>query len=106
MKAHALPLLLALLIVLGAPALADPPADLRSPKSENPRLLRILLYVPGSARLIDYPDVEKILCCEAARITFETQDGHVVMHQGPFTVIQPRNATAATRDGSRFFDPK
>lgn len=95
-----------LLLVLATSLRADPPPDLRSPKSEHPRLLRILLYVPGSARLIDYPDVEKILCCDTARITFETQDGHVVMHHGPFTVIQPRNAPAATSDGSRFFDPK
>jgi hypothetical protein len=106
MKAPAFSLLLAILIVLAAPLRADPLADLRSPKSENPRLLRILLYVPGSARLIDYPDVEKIICCDAARITFETQDGHIIMHHGPFTVIQPRAATAATSDGSRFFDPK
>ena len=106
MKALAFPRLLAVLFVLAARLHAEPQADLLSPKSENPRLLRILLYVPGSARLIDYPDVEKIISCEAARITFETQDGHVVMHHGPFTVIQPRGGTAATSDGSRFFDPK
>ena len=106
MKALAFLLLLAVLLVLAAPLRADPLPDLRSPKAEHPRLLRILLYVPGSERMIDYPDVEKIICCDAARITFETQDGHVIMHHGPFTVIQPRGAIAATNDGSRFYDPK
>jgi hypothetical protein len=93
-------------IMVATSARADPPTDLRSPKSENPRLLRILLYVPGSARLIDYPDVERILTCDRERIAFETQDGHVVMHHGPFTVIQPRTASATTGDGSRFYDVK
>ncbi|MGB8169095.1 MAG: hypothetical protein WCF18_16480 [Chthoniobacteraceae bacterium] len=105
MKALLFPLLAAL-ITLAAPLHAETPPDLRSPKSEAPRLLRILLYIPGSSRLIDYPDVEKILCCDANRISFETQDGHVILHQGPFTVIQPRTATAATSDGSKFYDVK
>jgi hypothetical protein len=105
MKALLFPLLAAC-AVLALPLRGDTPPDLLSPKSENPRLLRILLYIPGSARLIDYPDVEKILCCEKESITFETMDGHVVLHRGPFTVIQPRNATAATSDGSKFFNPK
>jgi hypothetical protein len=105
MKALMFPLLAAI-FTLAAPLRADTPPDLLSPKSEVPRLLRILLYIPGSPRLIDYPDVEKILCCEANRITFETQDGHVVLHQGPFTVIQPRTATATTSNGSKFYDVK
>lgn len=106
MKALAFPVVLAVLLTIAVPLRADPPADLRSPKSESPRLLRIFLYIPGSERLIDYPDVEKIICCEAARITFETQDGHVVMHHGPFTVIQPRGGTASTSSGARFYDVK
>lgn len=105
MKALMFPLLAAV-ITLTAPLRADAPPDLRSPKSEIPRLLRILLYIPGSSRLIDYPDVEKILGCEANRITFETQDGHIILHHGPFTVIQPRTANATTSDGSKFYDVK
>lgn len=89
-------------------ALADTPPDLAAPKPENPRLLRILLHVSGSARLIDYPDVERLLCCEKDRVVFETQDGTVVMHVGSFTILEPRNAATRTSAGSgpRFFDIK
>ncbi len=104
MKALVFPLLAAL--ALTASARAEDGPDLRSPKSEAPRLIRIFLYVPGSSRLIDYPDVERIICCDKERIAFETQDGHVVMHHGPFTVIQPRTASNTTSDGSKFYDVK
>jgi hypothetical protein len=98
--------LLAALVFLTSPLHADPLPDLLSPKAENSRLLRVFLYIPGIPRLIDYPDVEKIISCDKDRIAFETQDGQIVFHNGPFTVIQPRNASAASSGGPRFFDLK
>lgn len=102
----ALPLLLAAVLMFTVRLHAEDSPDLRAPKAEAPRLLRVLLHLAGSPRLIDYPDVEKIICCEPTRITFETQDGSIVMHQGSFTVIQPRTANATTSAGGRFYDVK
>jgi len=104
MKALSLPLL-AILLNFSQPAWGDE-ADWRSPKAEDPRLIRVLLYIPGTSRLIDYPDVERIFSSDRDRIVFETQDRQVVVHQGPFTIIRPRSATSSISHGPRFYDLK
>jgi len=112
MKAPMLFILPAVLLMFALPVRADDSnPDLRAPKSENTRLTRIFLYIPGSARMIDYPDVECILNCDKDQVTFRTQDGHVVQHHGPYTVIQPKMAQNTTGShgnsgGPRFFDLK
>jgi hypothetical protein len=94
---------------------AEESADLTGPKAVQPQLLRVLLHLPGTGRLIDYPDVERIVCCDAGRIVFATQDGQIVVHQGGFTVVVPRDAPPAATArpsasggtiGPRFYDPK
>lgn len=99
--------LLAVFVILTLPLRAEPAEDLHSPKAESSRFYRVFLYIPGSPRMIDYADVEKIISCERDRIAFETQDGQIIVHQGPFTVIQPRNATVSRGGGGpRFYDVK
>lgn len=108
MKTTSCAALTSLLLLVSAFA-DDARPDLRSPKPETNPLLRVLLYIAGSSRLIDYPDVYKILSCDDDRITFETQDGYVVTHHGQFTVIQQKAALSeahANPHGPRFFDVK
>ncbi|HEX8295486.1 MAG TPA: hypothetical protein VF593_04260 [Chthoniobacteraceae bacterium] len=107
MKAH----LLAVLATFAsfAPASADDSKpDLKSPKPEFARMLRILLHTAGSSRMIDYPDVAKVVCVDPGQITFETSDGYVVTHQGTWTVIQQRSSATEAHgsSGTRFFDAK
>ena len=78
-----------------------------SPKAVGAQGIRALLFIPGSERLIDYPDVLKVLCSNAQEIAFETVDGQVVVHHGAYTLIQQRSAHAEhTSRGVRFFDVK
>lgn len=81
--------------------------DLLSPKPASSHAIRVLLYIPGGDRMIDYPDVLKVLCSSPQQIAFETQDGYTVVHQGAYTLIQQRAAFAehVTR-GIRFYDAK
>ena len=83
--------------------------DLVSPKPAPGRLCRVLLYVSGSNRALDYPDVMKVHARTDSSITFETADGYIVMHQGPFTLIGPKGEFAdhaAAGGRSRFFEAK
>jgi hypothetical protein len=83
--------------------------DLKAPKPVNFQSMRVLLYVPGSARMLDYPDVCEILCCDQGEITFETHDGFIITHQGAFTVMQAKNSIKSVQHpkrGPRFYDAK
>ena len=97
--------------LLSISAFAQEPA-IPSPRADYLNPIRILLYVPGTDLLFDYPDVCRVLCSAAAQISFETRDGTVVTHQGTYTIIQARNAIAeAPRRhlpslGPRFYDIK
>jgi hypothetical protein len=87
-------------------ALAEEP---QAPKPTTTYLFRVLLHIQGSARSLDYTDVVKLHCCTPHSITFETYDGFIVAHQGPYTLIGPKNEMAARKgvlEGGRFFDPK
>jgi hypothetical protein len=97
--------LLCCLSLLTARASAE---DLLSPKPAAVGLMRILLYVPGVARALDYTDVLKVHRCDASSITFETNDSHIVIHQGPYTLIGAKTELSGKKfsDGPRFFDPK
>jgi hypothetical protein len=106
------PLLASLVVALITAHIAhseDLRPDLRAPKPEGFRNMRVLLYVPGSARLLDYPDVSEILCCDQGQITFETVDGFIITHQGAFTIMQAKNSVKALQHplrGPRFYDSK
>ena len=63
-----------------------------SPRADYLNPIRVLLYVPGTDLVFDYPDVCRIFCALAAEISFETQDGSVVTHRGTYTIIQTRNS--------------
>jgi hypothetical protein len=100
---------LACSLLLGPASAEDSRPDLKSPKPDNFGPIRVLLHIAGSPRLIDYSDVCKILCSDPGQITFETNDGYVVTHQGAFTVIQQRatiSSPASNPRGPRFYDPK
>lgn len=83
--------------------------DLAGPKPAASHLFRVLLHIPGSARAIDYIDVVKLHCCTPQSITFETYDGYIVAHQGPYTLVGPKTELQGRKgvlEGGRFFDPK
>ena len=83
--------------------------DLQSPRPTAARNIRVLLHLSGSDRLLDYPDVCKILSCEAASISFETVDGFLVSHRGTYTIIEQKfgsNDRGTNPPGRRFYDPK
>lgn len=98
--------------LLLSPAFAeDTKPDLLAPKPADLRSIRVLLYIPGSPRLIDYPDVCKVVSCDADCIVFETHDGAVITHRGGFTMIQPRNVVSERTQtrlapGPRFYEAK
>ena len=71
--------------------------------------MRVLLHLAGSDRVIDYSDVYKLHNCEANAISFETADGFIVTHRGPYTLIVQKSSAGEIRSatpGQRFFDPK
>jgi hypothetical protein len=83
--------------------------DLAGPKPAAAHLYRVLLHVQGSSRAIDYTDVVKLHACTPDSITFETYDGYIVAHQGPYTLIGPKSDLQGRKgvlEGGRFFDPK
>jgi hypothetical protein len=82
--------------------------EMSAPKPLPGRACRILLYIKGSDRVLDYHDVIKVHAAEPNAVTFETTDGFIVVHQGAFTLIGPKTEFADhTRAGRvRFFDPK
>jgi hypothetical protein len=83
--------------------------DFQGPKPAASHLFRILLFVQGSSRAIDYIDVVKVHGCTPGGITFETYDGYIVVHQGPYTLIGPKSdlqGRKGVHEGGRFFDPK
>lgn len=88
----------------------EPAADLASPKPTSNQNLRVLLHIPGSARLLDYPEVCRVHTCDKDQITFETHDGYIVTHRGSFTVIQHRNTVPSGQNplspGPRYYEPK
>lgn len=100
-----LPVLLLCLSLLTARVRADEPA---APKPVAVGLLRVLLYVPGVQRALDYTDVLKVHHCDVNSITFETNDSFIVVHQGPYTLIGAKNELSGKKfsDGPRFYDPK
>ena len=90
-------------------ALTASAEDLVSPKPAASHLFRIFLHVPGVPRAFDYTDVVKIHCCTPGSITFETYDGFIVAHQGPYTLIGPKGELQNRKgvlEGARFYDPK
>jgi hypothetical protein len=90
-----------------AHVLAAEPGDLLAPKTAGAQALRVLLHIGAGERLIDYPDVSKVLDCGDAQITFETHDGLIVTHRGAFTLIQQRSSFDAHQSrGVRFYDAK
>jgi hypothetical protein len=83
--------------------------DHAAPKPISTHLLRVLLHVQGAARALDYTDVVKVHCCNAQSISFETYDGFIVAHQGPYTLIGPKNELHHGKGvlaGTHFYDPK
>lgn len=82
--------------------------DIASPKpvgSSQP--IRVLLYINGSPRILDYADVARVLCSEPSKIVFETFDNCVVVHQGAYTVIQQQTSfTEHHARGVRFYDAR
>jgi hypothetical protein len=99
-----LPLLCSLTLTV---ALAE--ENPQAPKPTTNYLFRVLLHIQGSSRTLDYTDVVKLHCCAPQAITFETYDGFIVAHQGPYTLIGPKNELVGRKgvaEGGRFFDPK
>lgn len=97
--------LLALLCSLAFALAEESPA----PKPTATHLFRVLLHIQGSPRGLDYTDVVKLHSCTPQSITFETYDGFIVAHQGPYTLVGPKNEMAGRKgvlEGGRFFDPK
>ena len=99
------------LTLLCAAALMFPLAlrseDFISPKPANAQSVRVLLYINGSSRILDYGDVARVHCSEPAKIVFETVDGFMVVHQGAYTVVQPRPIfTEHHARGVKFYDAK
>ena len=104
MNKHLIALLAGLLIV--CPVFAE---DLPAPRPATDRACRILLYVKGSERALDYGNVIKVHEIEADKVTFETSDGLIILHHGPFTLIGPKSQFVdhSTPGGRlRFFDAK
>jgi len=98
------PLLCSLALTWSAPG-----QDLQAPKPAASHLYRVLLHIQGSSRALDYPDVVKLHSCAPQSITFETYDGYIVAHQGPYTLIGPKSELHGHKgvlEGGRFFDPK
>lgn len=95
----------AIFVSLTLPFLASA-EDLISPKPVGgTQPIRVLLYINGSPRVLDYTDVAKVLCSEPAKIVFETFDNCVVVHQGAYTVIQQQASfTEHHARGVRFYD--
>ncbi|MDQ3624228.1 MAG: hypothetical protein M3463_17360 [Verrucomicrobiota bacterium] len=88
------------------PAAAE---DLKSPKPDGGRTIRVLLHLSGSERLIDYSDVYRLHSNDSKMISFETSDGFLITHHGSYTLILEKNAAGSSRavpPGQRFFDPK
>jgi len=98
--------------MLLSPAFAeDTQPDLFALKPADQRSIRVLLYIPGGPRIIDYPDVCKVVSCDEHCILFETHDGTTVTHRGAYTIIQPRllvSERTQTRldPGPRYYDTK
>jgi hypothetical protein len=61
------------------------------PKPPSTRQYRIILYVPHSTQPYEYTDVAKIIKSDPAHIIFETSDGFVIIHNGSYTSIQPKD---------------
>ena len=104
MNKHLIALLAALLIV--RPVFGE---DLPAPRPATDRVCRILLYVNGSERALDYGNVVKVHELEANKVTFETSDGLIILHHGPFTLIGPKSQFvdhSTPGGGVRFFDAK
>ena len=82
--------------------------DLVSPKPIQRNLFRILLYIPGVQRALDYGDVYKIHRCAENCVVFETNDGFVIAHRGPYTLMGQKNDILQGKnlDGTQFFDVK
>jgi hypothetical protein len=82
--------------------------DLPAPRPATNRACRVFLYINGSTRALDYNDVIKVHALDDNAITFETIDGVIVVHHGPFTLIGPKTEFAEHIRGGRvrFFDAK
>lgn len=93
-------------VALAWPAAAE---DIKGPKPEPGRTIRVLLHLNGGERLIDYSDVYRLHTTDSKMITFETSDGFLVTHHGSYTLILDKNSAGSARTvapGQRFFDPK
>ena len=85
--------LLVVIAVLSITASAQD-ATVKAPKPNGANAYRIMLYVVGSPRVIEYLDATKIYRSDSSMITFETADGFVVVHNGPYTIVQPKASFA------------
>jgi hypothetical protein len=74
-------------IMLAASVSGD---DLAAPKPSVGRASRVFLHIVGSPRALEYSDVIKVHVLDNDGITFETQDGFIIVHRGPFTLIGPK----------------
>jgi hypothetical protein len=64
--------------------------DLAAPKPLPGRGYQVLLYVTGSSRMLEYSDVVRVCGLDDEGIKFETLDGFIVVHRGPYTLVGPK----------------
>ena len=65
--------------------------DLNAPKPLPGRGYQIFLYVTGSSRMLEYGDVVRVCGMDDEGIKFETVDGFIIVHRGPYTLVGPKN---------------
>jgi hypothetical protein len=88
--------------------------DLAAPKPLPGRGYQVFLYVTGSSRMLEYSDVVRVCGLDDEGIKFETVDGFIIVHRGPYTLVGPkveseRTVTAIhTSSGTRvrFYEAK
>ena len=88
--------------------------DLAAPKPLPGRGYQVFLYVTGSSRMLEYSDVVRVCGLDDEGIKFETLDGFIIVHRGPYTLVGPkveseRTVTAIhTSSGNRvrFYEAK
>ena len=106
-----------LLLVIGSVLLITSgfAEDLAAPKPLPGRGYQVFLYVVGSSRMLEYSDVVRVCGLDDEGIKFETLDGFIIVHRGPYTLVGPKNdpveRTVSAHRGSsgnrvRFYEAK
>ena len=72
------------LVIVSFTVFAD---DFTPPPTRNSDIM-VLIYAPGLTRPIEFTEVTKIINSDATQIIFETSDGSLVTHSGPYTILQ------------------